>query len=239
MYKASFGLATLFLSGFGYSYYYNEKKQVLKNISFGTYNQCGHYGDYPEIPFYLKNNKEINNAMEKYKKDLIDLINRERMEMYQLDKKFKKDKDFILQLVKETKNVFYIKHIKKSFTGKEFNELLPDLELRKLVNGNMQHYGFKYQRGINIDTLKFNTDCECCEGELYFSNAQNISQYKQFGDDLYEIRIPDDALVYIESKSKAKATKIELVRKIDEECKRLCIDMQEGKKSEERKISEY
>ena len=114
VYKVGFGLVTLFFSGF--SYYYCMKKYVIRNINlmtsgrnsmFGNYNACG---DYPKIPFYLENDKEINEAIDKYKKMLITLIKYERIEMYELDEKFKQDKDFILQIMKETDNTFHMKN---------------------------------------------------------------------------------------------------------------------------------
>lgn len=92
-------------------------------------------------------------------------------------------------------------------TGKQFNEITKVEKFYKAIHPNMTHYGYKYTEGLNIDYIKFATYCECCAGGLYFTNIYYIDDYCLYNDKLYEVEVPDDALVYIE-KNKIKSTKL-------------------------------
>ena len=205
------------MSGFGY-FYYNKKNSIIEKLNkVDMHYAYGYAYDYNEIPFYLKNNKMIKKAMENYEENLIDKICKKKMSLSSIKNIYnfiEKDPNFIKKLVEKSNNVFYMKYIKQHYTGKEFNELLKDLKLRKYLNANMIHHDFEYKIGINKDTQPFNTECNCCPGGLYFSNEVNIDHYIYCGDRKFEVEIPETAEVYIESEWKAKATEIRLVKEV-------------------------
>lgn len=117
-------------------------------------------------------------------------------------------------IIKETKNIFYLCYKKQRvYTGKYIKETYPDLKLMKRLEPSMITRDFKYQEGLNIDTKKFYPYGSCTGGGLYFTNSIYIDGFSCYGEDIYEVILPDDAQVYMDSFNKAKADKI-IIKKI-------------------------
>jgi hypothetical protein len=73
----------------------------------------------------------------------------------------------------------------------------------------MIHHGFKYQRGLNIDTVPFNPTGSCLPGGLYFSDKENIVNYLGHGKLIAYLELPEDARIYKDPDgNKWKADKI-------------------------------
>lgn len=83
----------------------------------------------------------------------------------------------------------------KEITGKEFNNLFPDIILFKMIGFDNTGYNkFKYNLGTNIDTRPFNIQ-DRVEGGLYFANIIHYMAYAHWGHKMCKITIPDDARV--------------------------------------------
>ena len=62
----------------------------------------------------------------------------------------------------------------------------------KITNAGENHHGFQYSDGLNVLKGKFNDDpnASCCAGGLYFTNAENISKFLDYGIYLREVILP-------------------------------------------------
>lgn len=80
----------------------------------------------------------------------------------------------------------------------------------KLTNIECIHNDFKFNEGLNIDTIPI-TKKECDPGGIYFTTLENIYKWLRYnGKQMYyawDIEIPEDAIVYHYS-DKSKADKI-------------------------------
>ena len=87
----------------------------------------------------------------------------------------------------------------------------------KILNKNMNHYGFQYKEGLNIDTVPFNPKGDCEPGGLYFTDERYIFDYLHFENLIADVEIPPDAKVY-KNKNKWKADRIILsnIRPVEE-----------------------
>lgn len=82
----------------------------------------------------------------------------------------------------------------------------------KVLRQDLTHHGFKYQLGLNVDTVPFNPTGSCQLGGLYFTDKENLHEFLQYGNLIADIRIPKDAKVYQDpDKYKWKADKIEIM----------------------------
>ena len=127
-----------------------------------------------------------------------------------------KKKEFLDKLLKNRVKLNNFNITGLEMTGHEFNQLYPNVQLRKQISSDLQMKNFQYKIGPNTDTNEFKTDCECCPGGLYFSTKDHISKFEYCGPDTYKITIPDDekVKVYIESKEKAKASSL-IIKKMN------------------------
>lgn len=101
------------------------------------------------------------------------------------------------------------------YTGGIFNEICKDKTFYKFLNDNLIHYDFEYALGLNTDIIKFNPIRECSEGGLYFCEESEAYRFwESCGTKVAIVKIPDDALVYIEQ-YKFKADKIILTDIMD------------------------
>lgn len=76
----------------------------------------------------------------------------------------------------------------KVLSGKQFNETYPNIEFYKVINTNLNYGDYVYINGLN--------EVKKPEG-LQFTSLDNI-RYLLFGDQIIcSVKIPDDALVYI------------------------------------------
>ena len=87
----------------------------------------------------------------------------------------------------------------------------------KLTNKECVHNNFTFIDGLNIDTVKFNPTGKCLPGGIYFVTIDNWPEWINYNSDImwyiWDVTIPDDALVYDE-KNKFKADKIILKNRI-------------------------
>ena len=176
----------------------NDKQIVL--ISVRQNGNALHYAS--EI---LKNDKEV----------VLISVKQDGYAIYFASETLKNNKEFILMSVKE--NIFLYRFTNPHLTGKEFNELFPNTKLRKKIHSNMTNKGFTFKIGINKDINEFKTDNYCCAGGFYITLEQFLDNFpaKEYGSDIYEIKIPEEAKVYIEDYDKMKVDPIEIVRKIN------------------------
>jgi hypothetical protein len=67
----------------------------------------------------------------------------------------------------------------------------------KIFNEEDNHHGFQYVDGLNIDSIPFNDNPNksCVEGGLYFTDAEHICEFLQYGNYIREVTLPDDAKV--------------------------------------------
>lgn len=79
----------------------------------------------------------------------------------------------------------------------------------KIVNAEKKHHGFEFKDGLNVDTVPFNALGSCEAGGIYFSNAEYIFNFLDYGVYLCLVEIPEDALVY-EEDNKMKVDKLVL-----------------------------
>jgi hypothetical protein len=112
-----------------------------------------------------------------------------------------------------------------TISGKEFNDKLANdpafpfykKELIKLTVEDNIHNGFKFKLGLNVDSVPFNAYGSCTKGGFYFTFSHCWSEWLNYGDKfmywMWDVKIPDDALVYLESGTKIKADKIILENK--------------------------
>ena len=69
----------------------------------------------------------------------------------------------------------------------------------KVLRPDLIHHGFRYRPGLNIDTVPFDPSESCKPGGLYFADIKNLLKFLNYGNQIAEIEIPDDSLVYIEN----------------------------------------
>ena len=59
----------------------------------------------------------------------------------------------------------------------------------KVLNNNMEQYGFQYKEGLNVDTNEFNSKANSFG--LHFSDQTSIMSFLEYGDDLIaEVEVP-------------------------------------------------
>jgi hypothetical protein len=89
-----------------------------------------------------------------------------------------------------------------TYSGKKFYKILPESMVSRKNS-------FKYKEGLNVDVNEFRPKGKCAGYGLYFADGDNIHLYMDYGTKIAEVKIPDDARVYVESQ-KFKADKIRL-----------------------------
>lgn len=79
----------------------------------------------------------------------------------------------------------------------------------KVLNEELNHKGFQYRMGLNIDTEEFNPSGSCESGGLYFTTKEHLCKFLDYGIYIAEVYIPFDAEVYKDpDEDKYKANKI-------------------------------
>lgn len=90
------------------------------------------------------------------------------------------------------------------YSGRVFNERCT-LPLYKLTNALERHYGMQYVDGLNVDTVPFSPSGTCMKGGMYFCTERNMHEFFRSLKEIVVYRrrvtIPDDALVYVESRT--------------------------------------
>ena len=84
----------------------------------------------------------------------------------------------------------------------------------KILRSDMTHHGFVYTEGLNIDTEPFD-EIPACGGGLFFSNAENILAFCNYGDLIAEVEIPiDEKVVKVENKYKSHSIVLKNIKSI-------------------------
>lgn len=82
----------------------------------------------------------------------------------------------------------------------------------KIIHSDCKHFSHIYQIGLNVDAVEFNPSGTCQPGGLYFTTWEYIHMYFHRGSLIAEVKIPENARVYEDSKGKKwKADKIEIL----------------------------
>jgi hypothetical protein len=110
-------------------------------------------------------------------------------------------------------------------SGKEFNDKLANdstfpfykKELVKLTVENNVHNSFEFKEGLNIDQVPFDASGTCKQGGFYFTFSHCWTKWFDYRIEfmywIWDVKIPEDAQVYLESETKIKADKIILENK--------------------------
>jgi hypothetical protein len=111
-------------------------------------------------------------------------------------------------------------------SGKDFNDKLANdstfpfykKELVKLTVENNIHNSFEFKLGLNVDPVPFNASGNCKKGGFYFTFSHCWSEWVSYRKEefmywMWDVKIPDDAQVYLESNTKIKADKFILENK--------------------------
>lgn len=108
----------------------------------------------------------------------------------------------------------YSKYIGKTMSGVEFNQIFKNRKFVKFTNESEIHNGFKFQDGLNVDTVPFCPRGKCKPGGLYFCDYEtdggHWTYYNHVACRYYRmVQIPDnkEAQVYFEQ-NKIKASHI-------------------------------
>src|SRR3972149_8283480 len=74
-----------------------------------------------------------------------------------------------------------------------FNDFIKEIKMiyYKVLRSDLTHHGFKYQKGVNTDTIPFNPVGSCVPGGIYFTDADHIHQFLNLGSLIATVEIPD------------------------------------------------
>src|SRR3990172_5198058 len=61
----------------------------------------------------------------------------------------------------------------------------------KVLRSDLTHHGFKYQKGVNTDTIPFNPVGSCVPGGIYFTDADHIHEFLDHGSLIATVEIPE------------------------------------------------
>jgi hypothetical protein len=86
----------------------------------------------------------------------------------------------------------------------------------KIFNEEDKHNGFQYVDGLNVDSVPFNDNPNdsCVEGGFYFSDADHICNFVEYGNYIREVTLPDDAKM-VKDGNKWRANKLFLNERKD------------------------
>ena len=84
----------------------------------------------------------------------------------------------------------------KIYSGEEFNKF--GLKCVKILRNDLTHFGYKYTLGLNKDHNELIIGDGREKGGLYFTAAQFYWYYIPYGELIGFIKIPNDALVFVE-----------------------------------------
>ena len=79
---------------------------------------------------------------------------------------------------------------------RNFILLLHQSNLIKFLRQDMNHFGFQYKEGLNVDTNVFYPRGSCLGGGLYFTTHKHRYNYCGIGPLIADVEIPLDAKVY-------------------------------------------
>ena len=84
----------------------------------------------------------------------------------------------------------------------------------KVLRSDMTHHGFVYKEGLNIDTEPFDETPDC-GGGLFFSNAENILSFVNYGNLIAEVEVPNgEKIIQVENKYKVHSIVLKNIKPI-------------------------
>jgi len=85
----------------------------------------------------------------------------------------------------------------RTLSGEKFNEMYNGRRFYKFLNNNLDHNGYIYRLGLNVDVNEFSNE-ECCEGGLCFcSDQQYHLHWNSYGDKIGFVEVPRDSVVSV------------------------------------------
>ena len=66
----------------------------------------------------------------------------------------------------------------------------------KILHESLIHHNYKYNLGLNIDLIPFNSSGECQSGGLYYTDFDKFPLYLNYGTLIADVEIPEDAKIY-------------------------------------------
>ena len=100
--------------------------------------------------------------------------------------------------------------VSKEISGKELNAIFGSVGFCKITRDDENHYGFQYVDGENRENVPF---YPTGESGLHFTTSDHIQQCYNWGTYIREVKIPDDARVYVKKGHMIKADVIFLGKK--------------------------
>lgn len=94
------------------------------------------------------------------------------------------------------------------------------MEYYKILNERMNHNGFQYQLGLNVDTKEFKPEGSCQEGGLYFTTKEHLFRFFEFGIYIADISLcsalldESDSLLYKDPRGDKLKTNKFIITKI-------------------------
>ena len=83
------------------------------------------------------------------------------------------------------------------------------MKFYKITNEQELHNGLQYKTGLNIDPIPFNPNGSCLKGGIYYTTAEHILEFLDYGPWIREVTIPVDAQTYKDPKGdKWKSDKV-------------------------------
>jgi hypothetical protein len=110
-----------------------------------------------------------------------------------------------------------------SLTYDQFIKKVGKCEFRKCLNNELRHHKFQYKTGLNEDYLSFNPTGSCKSGGLYFTTAEYINKFLDFGLNIAIIELCTDAKFYIDPEGMKFKTNKFIIKEILPQTKELCV----------------
>ena len=98
-------------------------------------------------------------------------------------------------------------------TGEEFNRHTSGQRKFKFLATDMIHYGLRYKEGLNVMHPREVFNNKMCESGLHFTSGNNLYAYTSHGIHLYEVAIPNNAMVICDE-YRCKASELILERRL-------------------------
>ena len=80
-----------------------------------------------------------------------------------------------------------------------------------------REFYYIYDKYLDVALYLFNCDKDCSPGGLYCTTEEHIDDFSNndYVKNIYEVRLPDEAIVFIEGPNKLKSDMLEIIRKLN------------------------
>jgi hypothetical protein len=109
-----------------------------------------------------------------------------------------------------------------SLTYDQFIKKVGKTEFRKCLNNELTHWNFQYKIGLNEDCLPFKPTGSCNPGGLYFTTAEYINDFLDYGLNIAVIELCTDAEFYIDPEGIKFKTNKFIIKEILPQTEELC-----------------